>query len=103
MKAVLRRTHAELTNEPVIVSAGDLKINLTRRILWRAAEEIRLSPREFDLMAFRMKNQGAPLTHVRLLRAVWGPNYGQNSSTCGPTSECFARRLSATPRGRSIF
>ncbi len=76
MKAVLRRTHAELTNEPVIVSAGDLKINLTRRILWRAAEEIRLSPREFDLMAFLMKNQGAPLTHVRLLRAVWGPNYG---------------------------
>jgi two-component system KDP operon response regulator KdpE len=76
MGAVFRRTHAEPANEPVIVSAGELKIDLSRRMLWRGNEEIRLSPREFQLMAFLMKNQGAPLTHVRLLRAVWGPEHG---------------------------
>lgn len=76
MGAVFRRTHAKPANEPVIVSAGELKIDLSRRMLWRGSEEIRLSPREFQLMAFFMKNQGAPLTHIRLLRAVWGPEHG---------------------------
>jgi two-component system KDP operon response regulator KdpE len=44
--------------------------------LLRAGEDIHLSPTEFDLLAFLMKNSGAPLTHVKLLRSVWGPDYG---------------------------
>lgn len=28
------------------------------------------------MLAFMMKHQGAPITHVRLLRAIWGPEYG---------------------------
>jgi len=76
MGAVFRRTHAKPSSEPVVVTVGDLKIDLSRRMLWRSGEEIRLSPKEFDLMAFLMTNPGAPLTHVRLLRAVWGPDYG---------------------------
>ena len=38
--------------------------------------EIHLSPIEFDLLAMMMKNADAPLTHVKLLRTIWGPEYG---------------------------
>jgi two-component system KDP operon response regulator KdpE len=38
--------------------------------------EIRLSPKEFDLLAFMMKNVDVLLTHVKLLRSVWGLEYG---------------------------
>ncbi len=76
MGAVFRRTHAPSTGEPPILSIGNLKIDLGRRMLWKGREEIHLSPKEFDLIAFLMRNQGAPLTHARLLRAVWGPEYG---------------------------
>jgi len=76
MGAVFRRTRGKPAAEPNVVSAGELKMDLGRRMLWKGNEEIRLSPKEFDLMAFLMKNQGAPLTHARLLRAVWGPEYG---------------------------
>jgi two-component system KDP operon response regulator KdpE len=74
--AVLRRTHAEISKEPGILRAGDLKMDIEHRLLWKGSEQIRLSPKEFDLLSFLMKSQGVPLTHVKLLRAVWGADYG---------------------------
>jgi two-component system KDP operon response regulator KdpE len=59
-----------------VLEAGNLKIDLRRHLLWQGQEEVHLSPTEFDLLAFLMKNMGAPLTHVKLLRSVWGPEYG---------------------------
>jgi two-component system, OmpR family, KDP operon response regulator KdpE len=35
-----------------------------------------LTPKEFELLAVLMRNPGAPVTHAKLLRAVWGPEYG---------------------------
>ena len=76
LRAVLRRTHVNGNTETGILQAGSLKMDTERRLLWKENEEIRLSPKEFDLLAFMMKNAGAPLTHVNLLRAVWGAEYG---------------------------
>jgi two-component system KDP operon response regulator KdpE len=74
--AVLRRTRRHSLGEPSQVEAGDLRVDFRRRKLWKRTEEIHLSPKEFDLLAFLMKNQGAPMTHAKLLGAVWGPEYG---------------------------
>jgi two-component system, OmpR family, KDP operon response regulator KdpE len=74
--AVLRRTRTDLNEEPGILRVGDLKMDIEHRLLWKGAEQIRLSPKEFDLLSFLMKSQGVPLTHVKLLRAVWGQDYG---------------------------
>jgi two-component system, OmpR family, KDP operon response regulator KdpE len=76
LRAVLRRTRMSETVEPVVLRAGNLEMDLHERILRRNGEEIHLSPKEFDLLAFMMKNAGAPLTHVKLLRTVWGVEYG---------------------------
>jgi two-component system, OmpR family, KDP operon response regulator KdpE len=76
LRAVLRRTHINGSSEAKILEAGNLKLDLERRLVFKSGEEIRLSPKEFDLLACMMKHQGAPLTHVSLLRAVWGPDYG---------------------------
>lgn len=76
LRAVLRRTHFNGSAESPTLQAGSLKLDVERRLVWKAGEEIRLSPKEFDLLAYLMKNQGAPLTHLNLLRAVWGPEYG---------------------------
>ena len=76
LRAVLRRTHVADAAQPVVLQAGTLKIDLERRLLWREDAEVHLSPTEFDLLAFMMKNMGAPLTHVKLLRTIWGPEYG---------------------------
>jgi two-component system KDP operon response regulator KdpE len=76
LRAVLRRTRGSEGAELEVLDAGHLKIDFQKRLLWRSEEEVHLSPTEFDLLAFMMKNAGAPLTHVRLLRTIWGPEYG---------------------------
>ena len=59
-----------------ILRAGDLRMDLDRRLLWKANEEVHLTPKEFDLLSYLFKNEGAVVTHVKLLRGVWGPEYG---------------------------
>jgi two-component system, OmpR family, KDP operon response regulator KdpE len=75
LRAVLRRTRHE-GNQPEILQVGKLKIDFQRRLLWRGDDEVHLSPIEFDLLAFMMKHPDAVLTHVKLLRTIWGPEYG---------------------------
>ena len=76
LRAVLRRTRVAGAAQLSVLHAGKLQIDLDRRLLWRSEEEVHLSPTEFDLLAFMMKNMGAPLTHIKLLRTIWGPEYG---------------------------
>jgi two-component system, OmpR family, KDP operon response regulator KdpE len=76
LRAVLRRLYADTSGERGILQTGDLKMDLEHHLVWKAGQEIRLSPKEFDLLSYLWKNQGAPLTHTKLLRAVWGPEYG---------------------------
>jgi two-component system KDP operon response regulator KdpE len=76
MRAVLRRVKIKGGALSSLLRAGDLEIDLERRILKKANAEVHLSPTEFDLIAFLFRHQGAPVTHAQLLRAVWGPEYG---------------------------
>src|SRR5579862_2371674 len=69
LRAVLRRIHVEGNAE--ILRAGDLELDVQRRIFTRSGQEIHLSPKEFDLLAYMMKNMDAPLTHVALLQKIW--------------------------------
>ncbi len=74
--AVLRRTRMDIDEAPRLLQAGDLKMDLERVLLLKGGEQIHLSPKEFDLLSVLMKNQDVPLTHAKLLRGIWGPEYG---------------------------
>jgi two-component system KDP operon response regulator KdpE len=76
LQAVLRRTHLDEVPPPRILRAGDLKVDLDSRILQKNGVEIHLSPKEFELLALLMSHPGVPFTHSRLLRGVWGAEYG---------------------------
>ncbi|HTV04176.1 MAG TPA: response regulator transcription factor [Acidobacteriaceae bacterium] len=58
--------------KPVITS-GDFEINLERHIVKLRGEEIRLTPKEFDLLLLFARNPERVLTHKTLLKAIWGP------------------------------
>jgi two-component system, OmpR family, KDP operon response regulator KdpE len=73
LRAVLRRrTRRQEGPKSEVLQAGDVKIDLQKRLLWKGEEAVRLTPTEFDLLAIMMKHAGTPLTHVTLLRSVWG-------------------------------
>ncbi|MEP7361399.1 MAG: response regulator transcription factor [Chloroflexota bacterium] len=54
------------------VEVGDLVIDFDRRRLIRGSDEIRLTPKEFDLLSVLARNAGRVMTHRALLKAVWG-------------------------------
>lgn len=76
MGAVWRRTGSVAALPAPVVCAGQLELHLEHRILRKQGRQIHLSPKEFDLLAVMMQHKGIPLTHARLLRAVWGYEYG---------------------------
>jgi len=76
MRAVLRRMRAAAPAAAAVLRAGDLELDLGRRILRKNGAEVHLSPIEFDLIAYFFQHPGTPVTHAQLLRAVWGPEYG---------------------------
>jgi two-component system, OmpR family, KDP operon response regulator KdpE len=75
IRAALRRLPtSQERDQPVQV--GDLQINLTLRRVVAKDHEIRLTPKEFDLLHYLVVNPNIPIPHTRLLQAVWGPDYG---------------------------
>jgi two-component system, OmpR family, KDP operon response regulator KdpE len=72
LRAALRHALQAQGEFPVYVS-GDLSVDLVRRRVSRAGHEVKLSPKEFDLLRHLVMHAGKVLTHRHLLRAVWGP------------------------------
>jgi len=70
----LRRLLSDERVETGRVTIGDLTIDYDRRRLLRGDNEIRLTPKEFELLAFLARHPDRVLTHRAILKEVWGPN-----------------------------
>jgi len=76
LRAVLRRAGSEGTTQNAVLRVGKLELELEHRTLRKAGKEVHLSPKEFELLALLMQHQNVPVTHARILRTIWGPEYG---------------------------
>jgi two-component system, OmpR family, KDP operon response regulator KdpE len=74
VRATLRRSPAP-SPETTVLEEGDFRVDLESREVRVDGKEIRLSPKEFDLLIFFIRNSGKVLTHRKLLANVWGGNY----------------------------
>jgi len=76
VRAVLRRIE-ERSGEPIKdeMSSDDLRLNLTGRRVFKGDEEVKLSNKEFDLLAELMRNKNAVLSRDLILTKVWGYDY----------------------------
>jgi two-component system KDP operon response regulator KdpE len=70
----LRRVLSDERVESGRVTISDLTIDYDRRRVLRGDEEIRLTPKEFELLAFMARNPDRVMTHRAILKAVRGPN-----------------------------
>jgi two-component system KDP operon response regulator KdpE len=67
------RHHGNLSTEVQSIEVGDLSINLRAHSVSLAGRNLRLTPREFDLLTLLARNADRVLTHQQILKAVWGP------------------------------
>jgi two-component system, OmpR family, KDP operon response regulator KdpE len=72
IRAALRHRLQAEVDDPVFRSAG-LTIDLVKRIVTVDGHEVKLTPKEYDLLRVLVTNAGKVVTHQHLLREVWGP------------------------------
>jgi len=76
IRAALRRVPLSAEAGPHLIRLDDVDIDLVQRRITVHGNTVRLTPKEFDLLHYLVTHPNIPLTHLRLLQAVWGPDYG---------------------------
>jgi two-component system, OmpR family, KDP operon response regulator KdpE len=66
-------------NEAARLSAGDVEIDIPKHRVMRGVEEVKLTPKEFELLAFLVRHAGKVVTHRQILTAVWGPAHTEDT------------------------
>ena len=72
VRAALRRS--DNAAPAGVIKRGDVTIDVDRRKVVRGGEELRLTPKELELLLFLAQHAGRVLTHRAILKAIWGPN-----------------------------
>jgi two-component system KDP operon response regulator KdpE len=71
IKVALRHRLQEQGEKPIF-KVGDLQVDLVRRLVKLGENEVKLSPREYDILRTLVRHAGRVLTHQALLREIWG-------------------------------
>ena len=75
LRAAVRRN--KLAEEDgSVITVGDVCLDASRHLVLKKGRTVHLTPKQFELLQFLMENAGKPVPHARLLRSVWGPEYG---------------------------
>jgi two-component system KDP operon response regulator KdpE len=95
IRAALRRSSPE--GGPRAFHSEGLEIDFeTRRVHARGAD-VRLTPKEFELLRYLVAHAGKPVTHRELLQAVWGPDYGDEPEYLRVFINQVRKKIEANP------
>jgi two-component system, OmpR family, KDP operon response regulator KdpE len=89
------RTSTDSSDHPITV--GAIMLDPTAHRVTRDGQEVRLTPREFELLHTLMQRAGQLITHERLLALVWGPAYGQEREYLRTYISQLRRKLEDDP------
>jgi two-component system, OmpR family, KDP operon response regulator KdpE len=79
LRVLLRRSRSGEPTSPVEIRVGPLVCNLVHRMATLDGEPMRLTSKEFDLLAFLARHAGKVCTHQMILREVWGATYSSEA------------------------
>ena len=95
IRAALRRV-APGEAAPAFVTK-DLAIDFESRQLTVRGRDVHLTPKEFDVLKLLVANAGKPLSHRRLLQAVWGPEYGEETENLRVVINQLRKKIESDP------
>jgi two-component system KDP operon response regulator KdpE len=97
IKVALRHTRSMDTESRGVVESGNLKIDLDKRLVFLAENEISLTPTEYKMLAVLALNVGRVVTNKQLLNDVWGRYAEDNSHYLRIYAQHLRRKLSDDP------
>jgi two-component system KDP operon response regulator KdpE len=95
IRAALRR-YAPGDALPPFISK-DLFLDFESRQLTVRGTQVHLTPKEFEVVKLLVANQGKPLTHRRILQAVWGPDYGEETENLRVVINQLRKKIESDP------
>jgi two-component system KDP operon response regulator KdpE len=101
VRAVLRQRAAKGNAD--LVEAGTVSIDLARRVVTRDGQEVRLSKREWGLLAFLASQPDHVLTHREILKEVWGPAHGDDTAYLRVYVNQLRQKLEADPAAPTLI
>jgi two-component system, OmpR family, KDP operon response regulator KdpE len=75
LRAAMRRNQ-NVDEEQEAIRIGDVLLDPDRHVVEKRGRRVHLTPRQFELLHYLMAHAGRPIPHARILRSVWGPEYG---------------------------
>jgi two-component system, OmpR family, KDP operon response regulator KdpE len=76
LRAAVRRNKLPDEGQDSVITVGDVCLDTTRHLVQKKGRTVHLTPKQFELLHYLMANAGRPVPHAKLLRTVWGPEYG---------------------------
>ncbi len=96
VRTALRHRFQAQGEQPVFVS-GDLSVDLVRRMVKLRGQEVKLSPREYDVLALLVAHAGKVLTHRHILTQVWGPAHVEDAQYLRVAIRSLRQKVEADP------
>jgi two-component system KDP operon response regulator KdpE len=97
IRASLRRVPLTTGSSSGRIVVGELEINVAGRRLTARGKDIKLTPKEFDLLLYLAGNPDVSIPHGKLLQAVWGPDYGDEVEYLRTIVNRLRKKIEADP------
>jgi two-component system KDP operon response regulator KdpE len=97
IRAALRRTSSALEAWPQRLTLDNVEVDFQSRKLIVRGSEVRLTPKEFDLLRYLTLHPNRAIPHRELLQAVWGPDYGDEVEYLRVFVKQLRRKIESKP------
>jgi two-component system, OmpR family, KDP operon response regulator KdpE len=95
IRAALRRSGSE---QPLPkIETPELAVDLELRIVDVRGQRVHLTPKEFDVLRLLITQPGKPLTHKKLVQAVWGPDHGDETENLRVVINQLRKKIEKDP------
>jgi two-component system KDP operon response regulator KdpE len=95
VRAVLRRGAIEETQN--VLTSKELTFDFGKRTIVVRGSAVHLTPKEFEVLRELVANNGRPMSHRRLLQAVWGPDYGDETESLRVVINQLRKKIEINP------
>lgn len=95
VRAALRRSSPGEAIPPF--ATKELAIDFESRVVTVRGHDVHLTPKEFEVLKMLVANVGKPLSHRRLLQAVWGPEYGEETENLRVVINQLRKKIESDP------
>ncbi|MEQ1717634.1 MAG: response regulator transcription factor [Hyphomicrobium sp.] len=102
LRAALRHA-AQQAGDVAKVTAGDLVIDVAAHAVSRSGKPVKLTPKEFELLAILARNAGRVVTHRQILTAVWGPAHMEDLQYLRVFIGQLRQKLKASPEVEDLI